>query len=111
MPWKETGPLEQRVQFLSEWKKGEASMAALCRAFGISRPTGYKWVARYFEDGGEGGVRGLEDFKGHFRMQDGERCHPLTMTDAYSRLLLRCEERASTHHTALGAWHSAKGRV
>ena len=41
MPWKETCPLEQRVQFLSEWKKGEASMAALCRAFGISRPPPY----------------------------------------------------------------------
>jgi transposase InsO family protein len=53
--------LEQRVQFLSEWKKGEASMAALCRAFGISRPTGYKWVARYYEDDGEGDVRALED--------------------------------------------------
>jgi transposase InsO family protein len=31
------------------------------------------------------------DFKGHFRMQDGNRCHPLTIIDAYSRYLLRCE--------------------
>lgn len=31
------------------------------------------------------------DFKGHFRMQDGNRCHPLTIIDAYSRYLVRCE--------------------
>jgi hypothetical protein len=30
------------------------------------------------------------DFKGWFRTQDGGRCDPLTVTDAYSRLLLRC---------------------
>jgi putative transposase len=30
------------------------------------------------------------DFKGWFRCQDGERCDPLTITDAYSRYLLRC---------------------
>lgn len=28
------------------------------------------------------------DFKGHFAMQNGERCHPLTITDDHSRLLL-----------------------
>lgn len=31
------------------------------------------------------------DFKGWFRCQDGSRCDPLTITDAYSRLLLRCQ--------------------
>lgn len=29
------------------------------------------------------------DFKGHFPV-DGERCHPLTITDGYSRYLIRC---------------------
>jgi transposase InsO family protein len=28
------------------------------------------------------------DFKGHFRTADGKRCDPLTVTDAYSRMLL-----------------------
>jgi putative transposase len=28
------------------------------------------------------------DFKGDFRMGDGRRCYPLTITDAYSRMLL-----------------------
>lgn len=31
------------------------------------------------------------DFKGWFRTQDGRRCYPLTLLDAYSRYLLRCE--------------------
>ena len=31
------------------------------------------------------------DFKGKFRTQDGEWCHVLTILDAYSRYVLRCE--------------------
>jgi putative transposase len=31
------------------------------------------------------------DFKGKFRTQDGRWCHVLTVTDAFSRYLLRCE--------------------
>jgi transposase InsO family protein len=31
------------------------------------------------------------DFKGWFRTGDGQRCDPLTITDTYSRYLLRCQ--------------------
>jgi len=31
------------------------------------------------------------DFKGWFRTQDGQRCDPLTVSDAYSRMLLYCQ--------------------
>jgi putative transposase len=31
------------------------------------------------------------DFKGWFRTSDGSKCVPLTLTDAYSRYLLRCQ--------------------
>lgn len=31
------------------------------------------------------------DFKGWCRARDGRRCDPLTMTDAYSRMVLRCQ--------------------
>jgi len=31
------------------------------------------------------------DFKGWFRTGDGKKCYPLTVTDAYSRLVIRCE--------------------
>jgi transposase len=46
--------MEQRLQFLSSYQKEEMSVADLCRAFGISRPTAYRWINRYNETGPEG---------------------------------------------------------
>jgi len=31
------------------------------------------------------------DFKGHFRCGDGQRCDPLTITDAHTRYVIRCQ--------------------
>lgn len=31
------------------------------------------------------------DFKGHFRLGEGRKCYPLTITDSYSRYLLSCQ--------------------
>lgn len=36
------------------------------------------------------------DFKGDFRLGDGTRCAPLTITDAHSRFLLRCQALSTT---------------
>jgi transposase InsO family protein len=173
--------LEQRIQFILEWKKRIQNVATLCRLFGISRQTGYKVIRRYLTAGKN--VRALEDqsrrprsspratralivhwflaerrkhphwgprklrvalakkhrgvilpaastigdilkrrglvpprprrrrtppftqpfadcaepnqvwcvdFKGHFRTGDGIKCYPLTITDAFSRYLIRC---------------------
>jgi transposase InsO family protein len=46
MPWKETGVTSERIRFVVEALKGDESMSAVCRRFGISRKTGYKWLAR-----------------------------------------------------------------
>jgi len=46
--------LDQRLQFLSSYQKEEMSVADLCRAYGISRPTAYRWINRYNETGPEG---------------------------------------------------------
>src|ERR1700753_2280954 len=54
MPWKESRILDQRLQFLSSYQKEEMSVADLCRAYGISRPTAYRWINRYNETGPEG---------------------------------------------------------
>jgi transposase InsO family protein len=54
MPWKETTPMSERKAFVGEALKGEASVSALCREFGISRKTGYKWLKRYQEEGTSG---------------------------------------------------------
>jgi putative transposase len=172
--------MEERFRFIEEWKRDEESVAELCRQFGVSRKTAYKWLGRY-EGGGIEALRDrsraphehpnqvldevedaivqargahphwgpvklrawLErtapeigwpaastigeilrrheltlprkkrakaaanseplkhaegsnavwcaDFKGWFRCQDGRRCDPLTITDAYSRFLLVCQ--------------------
>jgi transposase-like protein len=39
--------MDQRLQFLSSYQKEEMSVADLCRAHGISRPTAYRWIDRY----------------------------------------------------------------
>jgi transposase-like protein len=54
MPWKESRILDQRLQFLSSYQKEEMSVADLSRAYGISRPTAYRWINRYNETGPEG---------------------------------------------------------
>jgi putative transposase len=187
MPWKERGVTEERFRFIEDWKSEEWNMAELCRFYGISRMTGYKWLGRYESAGLEGlhdlsrappthpnaviprvedwiiGVReqhaswgapkirawlqqkhpaekipaestigeilkrnGLTiarktrrssrpaseplaqatepntlwcaDDKGWFRTQDGARIDPLTVTDACSRYLFRCQAVANADY-------------
>lgn len=179
MPWEETTVLTSRCQFVVAYENNEFPMAELCRSFGISRTTGYKWRDRYREEGPEGlhsrsraprhhpqavpeelreeilacraqhptwGARKLHavlvrrapqqpwpapstigallhqrgltvprrrrraaptptgltepngpnevwtaDYKGHFALEEGLRCHPLTISDGATRMLLRCQ--------------------
>jgi len=46
MPWESADVGEQRVQFVVRAVSGKESMAALCREFGVSRSTGYRWPAK-----------------------------------------------------------------
>ena len=46
MPWMETHTLDQRRKFLAALASGQWSMTELCARFGVSRPTGYSWLAR-----------------------------------------------------------------
>lgn len=39
--------MDERVHFITKVHESDESFTALCRHFGISRKTGYKWVARY----------------------------------------------------------------
>lgn len=51
MPWMETVPMEQRIGFLADHRQGLYPMSELCARYGISRKTGYKWLARFDEGG------------------------------------------------------------
>jgi len=181
----ETCAVDERMRFVMTVESQEESFAAVCRQFGVSRKTGYKWLERYRTDGVEGLAdrpraplnhpqaiaaamaerclslrrrhptwgpvkvrawlerRGSEpelpaastigalfdregltvkrrlrrrsppssvpfadceaandvwciDFKGWFRTGNGARCEPLTLSDAASRYLLRCQAMART---------------
>lgn len=50
MPWKEETIMSQREAFIKRLQGEEVNLSALCREFGISRPTGYKWKKRYAVD-------------------------------------------------------------
>lgn len=190
MPWKETCAMIERENFVLSYLEHELTMAALCREFGISRKTGYKWMKRFIRNG----LFGLEDLsrapythfnavsaevekrvvaarrrhptwgplklrawlqrqdtvtkwpaastigdilkrhgltvprrrsrktalysnpfvgcdypnavwsadlKGWFTTGDGTRCDPLTITDNYSRYLLRCQTVTPTNYDAI----------
>ena len=45
---------EERFRFIEECRRGELSLAEICRRFGVSRKTGYKWQERYARGGWEG---------------------------------------------------------
>lgn len=46
MPWLESTPMSQRCEFITLARQQAVPMAELCRRFGISRKTGYKWLHR-----------------------------------------------------------------
>ncbi len=54
MPWPEMSPMDYRMQFLAEYLSELFTMDELAAQYGISRKTGYKWVARYGADGPSG---------------------------------------------------------
>jgi transposase InsO family protein len=51
MPWARTDVSEQRVKFVVRAVSGKERMTYLCREFGISRPTGYRWRLRFEQAG------------------------------------------------------------
>ena len=54
MPWKEVSILSQRRAFVALAQQEGANRRALCRAFGVSPITGYRWLHRYRAAGAAG---------------------------------------------------------
>ncbi len=57
MPWQECSVMDNRLEFVQLAVVADSNISLLCRRFGISRKTGYKWLKRYRQDG----VAGLQD--------------------------------------------------
>ena len=186
MPWKEVSSMSLREEFVALAGTDGANVRALCRRFGISAPTGYKWLSRFRDAGPTGladvsrrprssprktaatveeavlalrqrhpawgarkvrtwlldhGHRDLPapstiqamltragllraadsakhrafqrfeqaapndlwqmDFKGHFALTSGDRCHPLTVLDDHSRYAVRLAACSNEQHDAV----------
>ena len=54
MPWKETTKMEQKIEFICEWRTGKYTITELCKSFEISRPTAYKIINRFESLGYDG---------------------------------------------------------
>ena len=50
MPWKETQKMDQRTEFVMKSMR-TINFRELCREYGISAKTGYKWKQRFLEQG------------------------------------------------------------
>ena len=57
MPWKECSTMSEREEFVLLSGHSGGNLALLCRRFGISRKTGYKWIKRF----ASGGTAALSD--------------------------------------------------
>jgi transposase InsO family protein len=57
MPWQETDVVDQRTEFVLRVLRGGEHFGDICREYGISRKTGYKWKQRFIQEG----LAGLSD--------------------------------------------------
>ena len=54
MPWQEVSTVSLRQEFITLVQQGVVSLSELCRRYGISRKTGYRWLGRSRHEGGSG---------------------------------------------------------
>lgn len=57
MPWENRGVMLLKEEFVLKASENISGFSELCREYNISRPTGYKWLQRYREEG----ILGLQD--------------------------------------------------
>jgi len=83
MPWKETTTMEQKVEFICEWRTQKHSITELCKAFNISRPTAYKLISRFEKDG----IEGLKE------QSKAPKKHPNSTKDEVVKNILQLKEK------------------
>ncbi|MDW7691350.1 IS481 family transposase [Flammeovirgaceae bacterium SG7u.111] len=83
MAWKVKTKMEQKVDFICEWRTEKYSITELCRAFNISRPTAYKLIHRYLNYG----IEGLLD------RSTAHKSHPLKTNDEVVNKIIELKEK------------------
>src|SRR5262245_55297187 len=51
MPWAQTSTMDHKRLFIADYHTRSFCVSELCERYGISRPTGYKWIGRFLEQG------------------------------------------------------------
>ena len=51
MPWARTSTMDHKRLFIADYLTRTFCLAELCARYGISRPTGYKWIERFLQHG------------------------------------------------------------
>lgn len=54
MPWKETGPVQERMRFIEAYLTGFYTITELAARYGISRRVAHKWLSRHDANGAAG---------------------------------------------------------
>ena len=103
MPWQESSAASEQHRFIEAWLRGEETVAALCRRFGISRKTGYKRINR-FKAWGYDGLGGPQPGAAHPSECDPGGRSPAGDRDEADTPDLGAEEgdRDARHRTAHG---------
>jgi transposase InsO family protein len=118
VPWKELPVSELRTAFAHAVRTAGLSVAAACRRFGISRKTGYKWLARFDRDP----ARPLADLPRRPRASPGRtpdevEAHVLAVRDRHGwgarkiAAILRRDGRASPSPRTITAVLGRHGRL
>ena len=112
MPWREVSKVEQRREFVRLAMQEGANRRELCRRFGIHPDTGYKWLARWADEGGDGHALADRSRRPHGspgRTVASVEAEVLGVRDAHpawgARKIARCVKRAGLACPAVSTVH------
>src|SRR5215831_4720726 len=110
MPWREVSAVEQRREFVALALSEGTNRRELCRRFGISAQTGYKWLSRSGEDGAEFSDRSRRPHSSPLRSADAIEEAVLAVRDAHpawgARKIERCLVRDGIKPPAISTVHA-----
>jgi len=110
MPWREVSVMQQRREFVRLVMQEGANRRELCRRFGISRETGYKWLARWTAGDHELADCSRRPHSSPARSPASIEAAVLTVRDAHpawgARKIERCLEWKGIEPPALSTVHA-----
>lgn len=115
MPWQEVSAMEQRQEFVRLAVHEGSNRRELCRRFGISPQTGYKWLARWrLGEAGWYADRSRRPHDSPDRLGEAEEAAILAVRDAHpawgARKIEVCLERSGIVPPAVSTIHRVLAR-